>query len=252
MQAFPKGSLNNALGGAGPLNKEPDHAVFMGTANEEAFTDFATGGAVRHRNGFNHPRAQPIFDPARQETVHGDESYGLGTSTFLEGTPAAKTAIQKHEAEQAQVATDVGLQRKKSLAQRIRNINRGPRDMSAGGRVTSPDGAYYVRSPDLDVPSAASDNSPFFAEYGKGEEDVLSVRPRDGGSSSHRPPAPRPRRPSHNQLERRATTDATASADEPAAKPSGILGRMKSLKGSRKPRGPDGSGNPPANPGTAV
>ena len=37
MQAFPEGSLNNVLGGSGPFNKRPDHATFMGNADDEAF-----------------------------------------------------------------------------------------------------------------------------------------------------------------------------------------------------------------------
>ncbi|KAM0561185.1 hypothetical protein ACHAPJ_003689 [Fusarium lateritium] len=241
MQAFPKDSLNNSLGGAGPLNARADHSVLMGNATEEAFRDFAAPTKSR--------KETPIFDAAGQhKIVHGDESVGLGTSTFLEGTPAARSAIQRHQQEQAQETFEGGgLQRKKSLAQRIRHINKGPRDYNQPAR---PNGEYSRITPDA-YPSAAStgsDNNPFFADYGKGEESI-SVRPRDGSITGNSSTGAR--RPSAGAvLERRATTDATTSLDDAAPKPSGLMGRMKSLKG-RRPR-PEVPSNGAGMPGTAV
>ncbi|PNY26522.1 Protein PAL1 [Tolypocladium capitatum] len=257
MQAFPKDSLNNSIGGAGPLNLNPDHAVFMGNGTDEAFRDYAGGG--RNKNGYTYTAPSSaeaaIFDPiARGNVVHGDESYGLGTSTFLEGTPAARTAIAKHEAEQAQEFTNGGIQRKKSLAQRIRHINKGPRgDFAPSGRMANPEGAYGKRSPDS-MPTGASvgsDPNPFSAEFDKGG-DSISVKPQDAVAPPTSPPPPVPRRMSGGLLERRATTDATATTptEDAPAKPSGILGRMKSLKGGRRPRNTD-SGQVPS-PGTAM
>lgn len=237
MQAFPKDSLNNSLGGAGPLNARADHSVLMGNATEEAFRDFAAPGK---------PKKEPaIFDASgRDKIVHGDESVGLGTSTFLEGAPAARSAIQRHQAEQAQETGEGGLQRKKSLAQRIRHINKGPRDYNQSGRE------YTRITPDT-YPTAAStgsDNNPFFAEFGKGEESI-NVRQRDGSMSANSPPGAR--RPSAGAvLERRVTTDATTTLDEAPAKPTGLMGRMKSLKGRRTR--PEIPSNGPGVPGTAV
>lgn len=253
MQAFPKDSLNNSIGGSGPLNQNPDHAVFMGNGTDEAFRDYA---GSRNKNGYNYPTPSngeaAIFDPiARGQAVHGDQSYGLGTSTFLEGTPAARAAIAKREAEQAQEFTDGGIQRKKSLAQRIRHINKGPRvEFAPSGRTTNPEGAYSKRSPDS-MPtgtSVGSDSNPFFAEFGKGG-DSISIKPQDGARSPTSPP-PVQRRMSGGPLERRATTDATTPTEDVPAKPSGILGRMKSLKGGRRPRNTDYG--PVLNPGTAM
>ncbi|KAF4457299.1 pal1 cell morphology protein [Fusarium austroafricanum] len=240
MQAFPKDSLNNSLGGAGPLNARADHSVLMGNATEEAFRDFSAPSKARSKE-------PAIFDASgRDKIVHGDESVGLGTSTFLEGTPAARSAIQRHQAEQAQEITEGGLQRKKSLAQRIRHINKGPRDYNQSGRSN---GEYSRITPDA-YPTAAStgsDNNPFFAEFGKGDEG-FSARPRDGSMASNSPGG---RRPSAGAvLERRATTDAATTLDDAPAKPSGLMGRMKSLKG-RKPR-PEIPSNGPGVPGTAV
>jgi hypothetical protein len=236
MQAFPKDSLNNTLGGAGPLNKVPDHSTFLGRNNDEAFMDYAAG--VKAKSG-----APPIFDPiARGTVIHGDESVGLGTSTFLEGTPAARTAIAKHRAEQAQQFEENSLQRKKSLAQRIRHINKGPREFNSSGRLTNPETTLERnRSPD------AGEANPFFNEFNKGEEDTLNVRSRDGTMSPTSPP-PQVRRGSGAGLERRATTDATNAEEGVNTKSSGILGRMKSLKGGRKPRNISGTTSPPADP----
>ncbi|PHH60208.1 hypothetical protein CDD81_1950 [Ophiocordyceps australis] len=243
MQAFPKDSLNNSLGGSGPVNQNPDHAVFMGNGTDEAFRDYAGGG--RNKNGYNYPLSPngeaAIFDPiSRGSIVHGDESYGLGTSTFLEGTPAARTAIARRQAEHAQELHEGGLQRKKSLAQRIRHINKGQRDFAPSGRMTNPEGAYTRLSPEAPPTSGSfapatvgTDSNPFFAEFSKGE-DSISVQPREGNVSPNNLPQV-PRRMSSGNVDRRGNAEAT-TLDEMPAKPSGIIGRMKSLKGGRRPR----------------
>jgi hypothetical protein len=251
MQAFPEGSLNNTLGGAGPLNARPDHATFLGQHDDEAFREWSKGG--KDRNGAT--KEVPIFDPrSRGAILHGDESLGLGTSTFLEGTPAARTIIQKHEEERAAEVMTEGLQRKKSLAHRIRNMNRGGRDFQPSGRLTNPEGVYGSRrSPSGGGPATTplSERNPFFSDYGsgKGGEDDFTVRRTDTNGSKPSPSSPR----GGGGLERRSTTDATGG-DEAQPKVSGILGRMKSLKGRRQRPGP-AAGEPDAAvpvPGTAV
>ncbi|KAG6003124.1 hypothetical protein E4U21_002322 [Claviceps maximensis] len=258
MQAFPKDSLNNSLGGAGPLNRNPDHAQFMGNGTDEAFRDFATG--TKNKNGYNYPAgpsaAEPaIFDPiSRGDIVHGDESYGLGTSTFLEGTPAARAAIAKRQAEQQQESVEGGLQRKKSLASRIRYINKGQRDFAPSGRMTNPEriSSSNKRSPDA-MPgtiSVGSESNPFFSEFGKGEEQ-MTVKKKERKMSSTSPP-PVPRRMSGSALERKPTADGFVSLDDAApAKSSGLLGRMKSLKGGRRSKNSDG-GSQSALPGAGI
>ncbi|RCI08581.1 hypothetical protein L249_4750 [Ophiocordyceps polyrhachis-furcata BCC 54312] len=229
MQAFPKDSLNNSLGGAGPLNRNPDHAVFMGNGTDEAFRDYA--GGMRNKNGYSYPIVAngetAIFDPvARGSVVHGDESHGLGTSTFLEGTPAARTAIARREAEHAQEFVESGgLQRKKSLAQRIRHINKGPRDFAPSGRMTNPEATLARASPEGSASAGIgpSDANPFFAEFG---EETLTVVKAGGGGSNDSPP----RRTSGGGLDKRGVMEAVEE------KPTGIIGRMKSLKGARKTR----------------
>ncbi|KAM0245078.1 hypothetical protein ACHAQJ_010664 [Trichoderma viride] len=219
MQAFPEGSLNNTLGGSGPVNAQADHSTFMGHGNDEAFRDYAASGKSK--------AAPVIFDvAARASLVHGDESEGLGTSTFLEGTPAARSAIVRRQAEQAQEIAEGGLQRKKSLAQRIR-------------QRTRPD--YSNRT----MPSHSRYESDDFGEFG-GREEIRAPRPpprerereRERDREGRPSPPLKPRRNSGGALERerRTNSDAMASPSEEAPpKPSGLLGRMKSLKGGRRP-----------------
>ena len=92
MQAFPKDSLNNVIGGSGPVNARPDHATFMGNADDEAFKDYSTGAAPEKIGSSGGAVAMGVFDPlSRGSVLHGDETLGLGTSTFLEGAPAARS-----------------------------------------------------------------------------------------------------------------------------------------------------------------
>lgn len=234
MQAFPKDSLNNVLGGSGPLNARPDHKTFMGHAGEEAFQEFSNG---HEKQSSSAAIVVPVFDPtSRGSVLHGDESLGLGTSTFLEGTPAALTSIQRREAEKAQDITENSLQRKKSLAQRFRSINRGPH----GGRAYSSDGAPGSRAARY-AAAEQSDSKPFDEFESSKGEDVLTVRRKGSGV----PPPPSP--PRDHPLERRSTADAAVPPppaydpvpsvtreEAPKSSGGGLLTRMKSLKGGRR------------------
>ncbi|KAI3544294.1 mucin-1 [Colletotrichum filicis] len=251
MQAFAKDSLNMSLGGSGPLNKRPDHAVFMGHNDGEASADFATAARLERKDD------PAVFDPrARGSIVYGEESMGLGASTFLEGTPAARAAIQKTQAEQAQQSTSEGLGRSKSIAQRIRGMKREPREYGPSGRITNPEGAYTSRrSPDTNGPASSisytGERNPFFSEYGKEPETIL-VKRADNGTRSPGVPPPVPRRGSANGLERRATADMMSPTEDGPSKPSGgFMARVKSLKGGRRRQASDAMAPPPA-PGTAA
>lgn len=248
MQAFPKDSLNNVLGGGGPLNKRPDHATFLGQAEEEAFKDYSKGG-----QGFNGyepynngairpgpPKSELNVESAtsRVEPIHGEETLGLGTSTFLEGAPASRAALQRRESEQTSPTEAGGLGRKKSLAQRIRGVN-NRRDYGPQGRVTSPEGVY---SPEARTPGGTRvETNPFFNEYSKGDdskkESITIVEPEIIGRA--RAPSS-PRRGFGERLERRVTSDGSGDMPPSVAPKTGggFLSRVKSLKGGpRKPRG---------------
>ncbi|CAN8100553.1 unnamed protein product [Discula destructiva] len=228
MSAFPKDSVNMSLGGSGPINKRPDHAAFMGNNDGDATADFGTSHVSK-------PSADvAIFDAhQRASVIHGDESVGLGTSTFLEGTPAAKAAVEKAQQEsmlRATMEAGGGLQRKKSLAQRIGIRPQRP-GFSSSGRMTNPEGVYYRDRPSGgSMSSPRGENNPFFSEYepNKDGEEQISVRRTNGGAdaSDSKPPLP-------GSLERRVTADSISEQPKPKG---GLLGRMKSLKGGPRTR----------------
>jgi hypothetical protein len=248
MQAFPKDSLNNVLGGGGPINKRPDHATFLGNNDDEAFKDYSKGGVgyngyEPYSNGAIRPgKTAATVESAttRVEPIHGEETLGLGTSTFLEGAPASRTAMQRRESEQTS-PTEGGLSRKKSLAQKIRGIN-SRRDYGPSGRVTSPDGVLVSPDAPAYTPggSKVTETNPFFNEFSKGDdskkESITIVEPEKQTGRARAPSSPR--RGFGERLERRVTSDGSSGVDAPA-KPSGggFLNRVKSLKaGPRKPR----------------
>ncbi|KAI1755867.1 Pal1-domain-containing protein [Xylaria castorea] len=252
MQAFAKDSANNTIGGAGPLNKRPDHKLFMGQEPHDASSMYAT------RKDPNKPRTHEmeLFDPKQRGDVeYGEETLGLGSSTFLEGTPATRTAIARNQEESAQEAAETGLGRKKSVVQRFKSIKRGPRDYESG-RVTSPE-AYQGHSPRPSLPSAGisagmGERNPFFAEFDNKAEERINVRRKDSEAMTPLTPPP-----AHGaSLERRSTTDATM--DGPAEGQTrqaggGFLSRVKSLKGGRRQRPePPAKDGAPGYPGAAM
>ena len=253
MQAFPEGSANNALGGSGPVNSSLNLAQFHGRG-EEGFEDFSTSR-----------KAEPTFDPygadgrvrpvaprstsfnprAATEPVHGDESMGLGTSTFLDGAPASRMAIQRRQSESEPLNSGMaggggGLARKKSLAQKIRGISnsRG----GGAGRLNSPEPRYGVSSPGSTAQSAGglqktNENNPFFNDYDdayekKGQR-IQIAEDTNGAGRARAPSSPR----RGLGLQRSVTADsAGVSAGETNGVGGGFLNRMKSLKGGRRAR----------------
>jgi hypothetical protein len=250
MQAFPKDSLNNVLGGGGPLNKRPDHATFLGNNDDEAFKDYSKGGVgyngyEPYANGQSRPgghkqESHVLSATTRVEPIHGDETLGLGTSTFLEGAPASKTAMQRRASEQN--SPPEGLSRKKSLAQKIRGINNGRREYGPSGRITSPEGVLVSPDAPTSTPGGSKihESNPFFNEFSKGDdskkEGITIVEPEKTGRA--RAPSS-PKRGLGERLERRVTSDGSSGGDAQPAKTSGggFLSRVKSLKGGpRKPK----------------
>jgi Pal1 cell morphology protein len=273
INAFPTNSANNTIGGSGPVNPGINLEQFHGMG-VEGFHDYGTV--------LNHPAAtnpnKPFITPAvvnpinRVEPVHGEESLGLGTSTFLEGAPASRQAIQRTQSEQNQAAAEAGVMRKKSIAMRLRGMSNsrrypdgypgpsGPtspppalksptlnkgRFQDRSGGVTLSDGA--LASPDALATRPATaggrgtEKNPFdsLAEEDSADtktkaEARISVAEADDEFPEGRERAlSSPRR---GGLERRATTDM----DDGGAKASagtGFLSRVKSLKGPRRKPG---------------
>ncbi|KAF2176458.1 Pal1-domain-containing protein [Zopfia rhizophila CBS 207.26] len=248
MQAFPVNSANNALGGSGPLNKNIDLEKFHGRG-AEGFTDYATSGDIDTFKKRPSLEGRGVsFNPReRADIIHGEESIGLGTSTFLEGAPASRNAIQRRESENEQATLqNGGLGRKKSIAQRIRGISQ-PRRYEGNPRITSPESRWGVGAtapgspPDVaqKAQSAggyakANEKNPFFDDYDdayekKGATIKIAESENKGGPAVKSPSPPR------NGLTRAMTADSIDSPD--AAKPAtGFLSRVKSLKGGKRPR----------------
>ncbi|KAI9817719.1 MAG: hypothetical protein M1826_001475 [Phylliscum demangeonii] len=248
MHAFAKDSANSVLGGSGPIHKDIDHALFFGDRGAEAFSDFSSGAVERNASetAAGDRRARPradrshSFDPvARADPVHGDETLGLGTSTFLEGAPAPRAAIQRRDSEagrhqQHARSGSFGLSRKRSLAQRIKGITPN-RTFTHSVAVKSP-GAVDPAGP----ASPGSNGNPFFSSHdaaydaksariGAAERERASagaVRP----SSSARGSTP----PEHVPAVHKEGSSSSSSGS--SSKGRGFLSRMRSLRGGRRAR----------------
>lgn len=219
MQAFPENSGNMALGGSGPVNKNIDLNLFHGT-NPEGWNDFASTGTAPDSVGRS---AEGVsFDPkSRIEPVHGSPSMGLGTSTFLDGAPASRSAMQQRTGENEQTQNGGGLQRKKSLAQRIRGINRAPT-----GRVVSPEASYTG-------PAGPSSNMLRVPERNASPQDYDDAWDKKGAkihTSEDLRPDPEVGRARSSSSPKQSTF---GFEDKPSNGGGGFLNRMKSL---RKPQ----------------
>lgn len=253
MQAFPANSANMQLGGAGPLNSRIDLDRFHGRG-EEAFDTFA---ATRKAD-------TKIVDPTQRiEWIHGDESNGLGTTTFLDGAPASKRDVQRRDSELDKPSfgpASGGLTRKRSLAQRIRGMS-ASRRMGPGGDIRSPDARYYSQDSQISPPAgsskALSAGGPVRTRYTKENEvnpfdnDYEDAYEKKGAQikiseQEGRPLVPKaspPARPGAG-LTRSVTADSATgrpgSGDGEVKMSSGggggFLSRMKSLKGGRRAR----------------
>ncbi|POS88390.1 hypothetical protein EPUL_000119 [Erysiphe pulchra] len=242
MQAFPKDSLNNVLGGGGPINKRPDHAIFMGNKDEEAFNDFSKGGVAVNdfetydsgllKSGHMRQESNVLSATTRVEPIHGEETLGLGTSTFLEGAPASKTAIQRRAS--LSLSSDPTLSRSKSFAQKFRGINVPRRDLIP--RITNSD---TIVSPDARTPrSSKNERAPsiFFDESSRLEENtslskkescVTIMEPEKNSSQNRFGNITRLSVPSefHND----------GGSESPSGKTGiGFMSRVKSLKGGTR------------------
>ncbi|KAL8773826.1 MAG: hypothetical protein Q9194_004204, partial [Teloschistes cf. exilis] len=292
MQAFAKDSINNTLGGSGPVNKDLDLVQFHGHG-AEGFTDYSASGA----NHFVHDpepyagAAAPIrrghgvrpgvdrtssYNPTKLiEPVHGDESLGLGTSTFLEGAPAPRAAIERRESESEGISgsgnggNSGGLGRKRSLAQKIRGISNGNRNHDSRPRVTSPD-ATYERTTSPTSPGEVQsgggmpkirETRPFFNDYDEAyerkgqqikfaeEQNRIEGDPTNTGAAegSRARAISSPKRNARGIppgiLERRVTHDGAGAGQHDGSgetdgggKKEGFLSRVRSLKGGRRAR----------------
>lgn len=265
------------MGGAGPVNKNIDIARFHGHG-EDSFGDYNSATAkppavlqeyqdpymnvpLPPRPDGGRPSAprKDSFNPSSKvEQVHGDESLGLGTSTFLEGAPAPRTAIRRESEGETGGA---GLSRKMSLAKRIRGLNGArPKQTRYGTGLGSPEPRYEA-SPG-GVQSAGgrrnvNESNPFFHDYdqaydkktatikiaesGERERDRDRDREATGVAGSAKPlPVPNALQrsrtsddPGAGARQRSASNVSMGGGEEPKTG-GGFLSRVKSLRGGRR------------------
>lgn len=234
MHAFPANSANNSLGGSGPVNSKIDLDRIHGRG-AEGFTDY--GGAENH---WKKSRPEVEFNAkGREDIVHGEQSHGLGTSTFLEGAPASRKAIEE-DFDRQKTMTENGLGRKKSIAQRIRGIQ--PRRTLDSPRITSAEARYSPGlgtngpwSAGLTAQTKANEKNPFFTdEYEKAYDAKGAAIKTTESDTKELPATPN----GATSSTRPTTTDdvQTSEATNPGEpRPSGgFLNRVKSLKGGRR------------------
>ncbi|RMZ81312.1 hypothetical protein DV737_g2591, partial [Chaetothyriales sp. CBS 132003] len=239
MQAFPEGSLNMQLGGTGPVQKKLDIDQYHGRG-QEAHGDY-NEAAVVDEDAEYFRRAQTdrgaSFNPLqRSEPVHGSETAGLGTSTFLEGTPASRAAIERRESEFEHQIQQQGLARKKSLVQRIRRNRSNTADL----RSPSSENNGPVQLPGTE--RRDSNSNPFFKEYDqeyekKGTQIAFAEEEQKKLNRGRTPTSPRKEIP--HPLLRTKTADSVqlgGHGDDVRPVGSGFLNRVKSLKGGRRAR----------------
>lgn len=279
MQAFPAGSLNNALGGSGPVNKSVDYDAFHGRV-VEGFSDYnKTRQVDSSHDPYGHNKKlsssgaenQTVSWDAKEkvEPVHGEATAGLGTSTFFEGTAVSRKDINRRESESENAPLNPGgaggLSRKRSIAQKIRGISKPRPGANDAPGVTSPD-ARYVQSPTSPtfVNSTQSaggrdrmyEKNPFFYEQGvdaKKGPPVSSAainlhsahtaggaRPRTASSprrNRDRAPSSPGRnlyRPNTQEDQLHAPTKDNTGGNGNGTG-GGIIGRVKSLRGRKRP-----------------
>jgi hypothetical protein len=260
-------SANNTIGGSGPVNPGINLEQFHGLGTE-GFHDYGNmakmGPAGPTAKPFNAIAAAVVNPTNRVEPVHGEETMGLGTSTFLEGAPASRQAIQRTQSEQT---ADGGLMRKKSIAMRLRGMSQsirypdgypgpGGSPGSPPGPLRSPPGSSKGRFQDRSAGVTLTDNgllpmgSPSSPEPhrpttapGRAAEinpferlDEIDEKKAEASVSTVESIVESPAReralssPRRAGLERRATdNDETGNV-----KPTGFLNRVKSLKGNLK------------------
>lgn len=227
-----------ALGGSGPVSSRLDLDKFHGRG-QESFSEYAATRKVD----------TTVVDPtARAPAVHGEETYGLGTSTHLEGAPASRNALQRRVSEDPSAAEGSGLSRKKSIAQRFRGMS-GSRPNRADG--TSPPQIKAMSAGGLARARYNKENevNPFDNDYEtafekKGtqiriaEQERPSAREGRGEGSPKAPLGLSRSRTSEADVPTRGNTRSSNEDDRPGTGGGGFLSRMKSLKGKGGPRRP--------------
>lgn len=201
-------------------------------------------------------RRQESFDPnTKVEPIHGVETTGLGTSTFLDGTPAPASAIRR-ESESQEDHAGGGLGRKKSIAQRLKSVRGRDRSNSSGvvqspeptyNRTTSPAAKTLSGGGLARIQEKGTEKNPFFNEYDSAYDQQgeriraanvgVAVTLEDKGSAPSKPmPAALTRSVTEGSTAPQHQRTASDNSMEAPKQGNGFLGRMKSLRSKKKER----------------
>lgn len=149
VMAFPADGPNNSIGGAS-AKKSALNEVFGREEIDDDDELYRTRGSNRALSSSGDlsgststldaikPNAKTVsqFDAkGKSQVVHGPTTAGLGSTTFLDGAPASNAAIRddiKNHSHQNRIG---GLQRKKSLTQRLQVAGSTDKGISRSGSV---------------------------------------------------------------------------------------------------------------------
>lgn len=202
--AFAKDSTAMTMA-AGP----PIQPVYFGdhVNNTESFADY---GNVAQKTRPTIGVRTASFDPSSNvDPIHGYESVGLGTTTFLEGAPASRSAMLARTVSDngsrnelrpratSDYASNSGLGRKKSVLQKIRGAYRERANETSYEQSSSPPSSPYKPQTDgqeyfddrkdltVDRPVRPSDKQRSLSNNGRTEQ-LLRIPSgnNDEGSSS--------------------------------------------------------------------
>lgn len=247
--AFPINGANNSLALDPNRDRYTAESNILMQGDNPAYQDFSSG--VANSTAPMLPRANKsetsvTFDPTLKATqVHGDTTMGLGSSTFLEGTPAPKTAVENAAALQ-QASTN--LSRKKSLVQKLRGSSgnappRPPRlnvDSTQGASGASSNninnnvattkgrgGTIITSSPPLSAASASGSRR-------RDSETSAALNPKDKSSVTVKVSSPDVVSWNHKNDQSPMSPNEDARSSTPPSKTNGLLRRVKSLKSSSR------------------
>lgn len=233
--AFAKDSPSMSLSGGAP-----SQPVYFGdhVNNAESFADYGNNAAA------SPPKTRPdysmrsaSFDPAQSVApIHGQESVGLGATTFLEGTPASYSAMMSRTISDtgtnnsgtdprpratSEYAGASGLGRKKSVIQRIRGAYR--------------ERAIEARAAEQSAAQTSSQSRPLQSSRVEETPDPVIGQPQMRSRAIDYKVSPQVR-------DAEATNDLMSPLYRPSSSgtstsngnPGGLIRRVKSLRVSRK------------------
>lgn len=124
VMAFPADGANMTLSGGDSGDRYATENRILGRGDSEAYHDYAP--PMGRSQGFAGSKLAPqegedefSFDTSKKAIpVHGDTTAGLGSSTFLDGTPAPRSVAPSNGG--------ASLGRKKSLVQKLRGASSSP------------------------------------------------------------------------------------------------------------------------------